>query len=160
MSGDVGANVRPGKNNVIWNVFKERPSGISGDVIFYVKANYVEPTVENLPSGMSKYSTIIVGHKAYERNRTNFRSQYAGDWRQGVHATATDNVSYSIEIVEYDFITGQKRTIKTGMGYNGRVPRKTHNGRFKATPKEPSFNLSVNKNGKLCIDGKVVDLNQ
>lgn len=159
VSGDVGYNVSAGDKRVVWNVYKEKPKGISENVRFAVVPNYENPSLDNLPSDFPKYNTVISKNKAYGAEKVNYSKQYAGDIRKGTWASATDNISYDIVVYEYDFITGETNEVKT-FHWSGRVARKEPSGSAVGVSfpvvKEPALRMNVDKKGRVFIDKTLV----
>lgn len=159
VSGDVGNNVPAGDKRIVWNVFKEKPKGITEDVRFAVVPNYEKPSTSNLPADFPKYNTVISGNKAYGAEKYNYKKQYAGDIRKGTWASATDNISYDIVIYEYDFITGETTELKQ-FHWEGRVSRKEPSGMAVGVSfpvvKEPAHRLNVDKKGRVYLDKTLI----
>lgn len=151
VSGDVGPGVDAGQRSITWDVFAERPKGITGNERFLVKPNWREPSMDNLPNGWSAYGTVINGTKAYTVYKSNYTAHYAGDFRKGTWASATDNITFDAYLKEYDYMTGKTRDIFIEH-WTGRVARKDSS----MGDKIPSYRLSVDKKGNLRLDGKQV----
>ena len=159
VSGDVGNNIPSGDKRIVWDIYKEMPKGISDRVSFAVVPNYSKPSAEQLPSNFPKGNMVIRGNKAYGVAQKNYSKEYAGDIRKGTYASATDKISFTIEIYEYDFITKEMSKIDS-FGWSGRVARKKPYGdaRFTRFPIEeiPQFRLHSDNSGFVCIDNKIV----
>ncbi|MDE6854069.1 MAG: hypothetical protein K2J38_03335 [Muribaculaceae bacterium] len=159
VSGDVGSNVTEGNNSIVWDVYKEKPKGVSGKVRFVVVPDYVRPSTDNLPSGLPSYNIVLRGNKAYYTRKTNYSSTYAGDIRKGTYASATDKISYNIEVYEYDFVTGEE-TMLESFGWSGRVARKQPSGDAArvsfpvVTP--PNHRINIDKEGRVCLDKRII----
>lgn len=159
VSGDVGSNVSAGDKSIVWDIYKEKPKGVSDNVRFVVVPNYVEPSRDNLPPNLPKYNIVFRGNKAYYADRVNYKKEYAGDIRKGTWASATDNISYEIKIYEYDFITGET-TLLDSFGWSGRVARKRPSGDALGfsfpvvTP--PDNKMNIDKDGHVCIDKRII----
>lgn len=158
--GNVGNDTQAGSNAIGWNVLADYPGGIEGPVQFCVMPEYRTPSLENVPykqvSGyLSASQGVLWGHKAYFARKINERSGYGGDLRKGTAATATDNVSFESQVLEYDFITGKWRDLGITKKFSARVPRKTHNGLF-PMPRIPDYNLYIDRDGNLCFESNIV----
>lgn len=160
VSGDVGNNVQPGNNRIVWDIYKEMPDGVADSVKFAVVSDYREPSKYNLPPELPNWSAVIRGYKAYVKKRTNYKSVYAGDIREGNWSSATDSISYSYDIIEYDFVTGESETIYS-FGWSGRISRKELPGKvnlFHNFPvdKEPYYDLHIDNKGRVCLNKTVI----
>lgn len=155
VSGDVGSTVTAGDKRIVWNIYKEKPKGVSDNVRFAVVPNYQKPSLDNLPDGFSKYRTVIRGSKGYSAVKKNYKKQYAGDIRKGTWASATDNISYDVVIYEYDFITDEVKEIDS-FSWSGRVARKGKPMGDFPVVEEPSHRMNIDKKGRVCIDKTVV----
>lgn len=158
VSGDVGTNISSGHNKIVWDLLSEYPDGISADVRFLVQPNYSTPSLDDIDltkCPFNKSDGIIWGTKAYFGREINYSKKYAGDLRKGTLATATDNISFSGQVMEYDFLSKEWRTLDISPSFSARVPRKTHNGTF-PEPRIPSFYLYVDNDGNLRFYGYLV----
>ncbi len=159
VSGDVGENVPAGDKSIVWNVFKEKPTGVTDDVRIAVIPNYKDPSIDNLPEDFPQYNTVIRGNKAYGAKQKNYSKKYAGDIRKGTWASATDNISFDMVVYEYDFITGETTLI----GYypwQGRVSRKEPSGDAARVSfpvvKIPDFSMSIDKKGRVYLGNSLI----
>lgn len=159
VSGDVGENIPAGNKRIAWNIYKEKRKGVSDNVRFAVVPNYTKPSKETLPDSFPKYGTVIKGHKAYTTKEKNYKKEYAGDIRKGTWASATDNISFDVEIYEYDFITNEVKLIDS-ISWSGRVARKEPSGAAVGMSfpvvKVPPFSLNVDKKGRVCLDKRII----
>lgn len=159
VSGDVGSNIPAGDKRIVWDIYKEKPKGVTDNVRFAVVPNYGNPSLSSLPYGFPKNNAVLGNNKAYGYEITNYKKQYAGDIRKGTWASATDNISYNIVVYEYDFITGETNELKT-LGWSGRVARKEPSGSAVGVSfpvvKEPEWNLKVDKKGRVYLNKTLV----
>lgn len=153
-TGDVGM-VTEGNKSIRWNMMTNYPGGIEATMSFYVKTNYKEPSLSDLPSGFSRYSSVIAGTKIYDTSIKDRTSRYVGDERKGTAASAIDQVSWSCHLLEYDTVTAQTRDLGKVFGWSGRVARKNQH---LFGEKEPDTKLKMT-DGAIYVNGyKVKDL--
>lgn len=162
VSGDVGTNISSGHNKIVWDLLSEYPDGISADVRFLVQPNYSTPSLDDIdftkcPQRFNKSDGIIWGTKAYFC-KMNYSKKYAGDLRKGTLATATDNISYSGQVMEYNFLSKEWRKMNIRPSFSARVPRNTHNGTFPSPSIPYSFHFQVDNDGNLWFYGELVAL--
>jgi hypothetical protein len=159
VSGDVGANIPAGDHRIVWDIYKEKPKGVSDNVRFAIVPDYAGPAEEDLPKGFPYYNSVIRGNKAYGASRENYSSKYAGDIRKGTWASATDNISYTLVVFEYDFITGEMKQIYS-TDWSGRVSRREPSGHAVGysfpVVKQPSHRMKIDKKGRVCLDKTVI----
>lgn len=159
VSGDVGENILAGNKRIVWDIYKEKKKGVSDNVRFAVVPNYTKPSKETLPDIIPQYGTVIKGHKAYTTKEKNYKKEYAGDIRKGTWASATDNISFDVEVYEYDFITKDVRLIDS-ISWSGRVARKEPSGAAVGISfpvvKVPPFRLNIDKKGRVCLDKRII----
>ncbi len=132
-----------------WDIYKDYPNGVRNAVIRVFALTdediqYIDKS--GIPAGSRGR---VYGNKAYFLN-TSSSSQYAGDLRKGTAATPTDMVKKSADVYIYDFITGAWDKRYKVASWEGRVPRKTHNGIFPA-PKIPDYRIEITPSGKVYV---------
>ena len=88
----------------------------------------------------------------------NYTKKYFGDVRDGAWASATDYVTYTVNIYKYDFITDET-ILFDSFEWKGRVVRGwPSRGRGEAyrDDKEPPHRMNIDDKGHICIDSKII----